>query len=107
MTTKGHMNPTSRVSKTTSQAGENSQSCQTNGPEHTIVSSIPRDLIFTRNNGRRAVSPEKRSREVAKLEQRVSKFKIDANIIGFLNSLIRILDEKSIKQFISNQMLNN
>jgi hypothetical protein len=44
MTTKGQMNPTSRVSVTASQAGENSQS---NGREHTIVSIIlsDRDLI--------------------------------------------------------------
>ena len=43
MTTKGQMNPTSRVSVTASQAGENSQ---TNGREHTIVSIILTDLIF-------------------------------------------------------------
>jgi hypothetical protein len=43
MTTKGQMNPTSRVSVTASQAGENSQ---TNGSEHTIVSIILTDLIF-------------------------------------------------------------
>ncbi len=41
------------------------------------------------------------TRKVAKFEQRVSKFKIDTNIIGFLNLLIRILDEKSIKKSIS------
>jgi hypothetical protein len=43
MTTKGQMNPTSRVSVTASQARENSQ---TNGREHTIVSIILTDLIF-------------------------------------------------------------
>jgi hypothetical protein len=43
MTTKGQMNPTSRVSVTASQAGENSQ---TNGREHKIVSIILTDLIF-------------------------------------------------------------
>jgi hypothetical protein len=53
--TKGKINPTSRVSLTASQAGENSQ---TNGPEHTILSSILTDLIIKRNNGRRAVSTE-------------------------------------------------
>jgi hypothetical protein len=37
------MNPTSRVSVTACQAGENSQ---TNGSEHMIVSSILTDLIF-------------------------------------------------------------
>jgi hypothetical protein len=55
MTTKGQMNPTSRVSITASQAGENSQ---TNGPEHTIVSRILTDLNFKRSNGRRAVSSD-------------------------------------------------
>jgi hypothetical protein len=52
------MNPTSRVSVTARpapQAGENSQ---TNGPEHTIVSSILTDLIFKRKIGRRAVSSD-------------------------------------------------
>jgi hypothetical protein len=43
MTTKGQMNPTFRVSVTSSQAGENSQ---TNGSDHTIVSIILTDLIF-------------------------------------------------------------
>jgi hypothetical protein len=43
MTTKGQMNPTSRVSVTASQAGENSQ---TNGSKHTIVSIILTNLIF-------------------------------------------------------------
>ncbi len=43
MTTKWQTNPTSRVSVTASQAGENSQ---TNGPEHTMVLSILTDLIF-------------------------------------------------------------
>ncbi len=43
MTTKGQMNPMSKVSITASQAGENSQ---TNGSEHTIVSSILTDMIF-------------------------------------------------------------
>ena len=47
MTTKGRMNPTSGVSVTASQAGENSQ---TNGLEHTIVSIILTDLIFKRSN---------------------------------------------------------
>ncbi len=37
MTTNGQMNQTSRVSIAASKTGENSQ---TNGPEHTIVSSI-------------------------------------------------------------------
>ncbi len=55
MTTKGQMNPTSRLSVTASQAGKNSQ---TNGPEHTIVSSILTDLIFQRSNGRRVVLSE-------------------------------------------------
>ncbi len=53
MTTKGQMHPKSRVSITSSQAKENSQ---TNGPEHTIVSRILTDLIFKGSNGRRAVS---------------------------------------------------
>ncbi len=53
MASKGQMNPTSRVSIMASQAGENSQ---TNGSEHTIVSSILTDLIFKRRNGRRAFS---------------------------------------------------
>jgi hypothetical protein len=53
MATKGQMNPMSMVSITVSQAGENSQ---TNGPEHTIISSILIDLIFKTSNGRRAVS---------------------------------------------------
>ena len=47
MNTKWQMNPTSRVSSTAFQAGENSQ---TNGVEHTIVSSILTDLIFKRSN---------------------------------------------------------
>ena len=55
MTTKGQMNPTSRVSVTASQAGENSQ---TNGREHTIVSIILTDLIFKRSNRRRVVLSE-------------------------------------------------
>jgi hypothetical protein len=57
MTTKGQMNPTSRVSKTASKTGEISQ---TNGSKHTgtIVPSILTDLIFKRSNGRRAVSSE-------------------------------------------------
>jgi hypothetical protein len=55
MTTKGQMNPTSRVGVTASQAGENSQ---TNGSEPTIVSSILTDLIFKRSNGGRAVSSD-------------------------------------------------
>ena len=38
-----------------SQAGENSQ---TNDPEHTVVSSYLKDLIFRRNHGRRAVLSE-------------------------------------------------
>jgi hypothetical protein len=42
MTTKGQMNPTSRVSVTASQAEENSQ---TNGREHTIVSIILEILV--------------------------------------------------------------
>jgi hypothetical protein len=37
-----------------SQAGERENS-ETNGHEHTIVSSILTDLIIKRNNGRRAV----------------------------------------------------
>jgi hypothetical protein len=54
MTTKGQMNPTSRMRITTSQAGENSQ---TNGSEHydMIVSSILTDLIFKKRKGRTAV----------------------------------------------------
>ncbi len=40
MTTKGQMNPTSRVRIMASQAGENTQNSQTNGSEHTIVSGI-------------------------------------------------------------------
>ncbi len=53
MNTKGQMNPTSRVSITASQAGENSQ---TNGSVHTIISSILTDPIFKRSNWRRAES---------------------------------------------------
>ena len=43
MTTKGQMTPTSRVSIMASQAGERENS-ETNGHEHTIVSSILTDL---------------------------------------------------------------
>jgi hypothetical protein len=55
MPTKGQMNPRSRVSITASKAGENSQ---TNGSEHTIVSSILTDPMFKRSNERRAVSSD-------------------------------------------------
>jgi hypothetical protein len=51
------MNPTSRVSVIASPAGEKSQ---TNGPEHTTVSSILTDLFFQRSNGnRRTIEPVK------------------------------------------------
>ena len=50
MTAKGQTNPFCRVSLTAPQAGEKSQS---NVPERTIVSSIPTDLIFRGNLGRR------------------------------------------------------
>ncbi len=74
MTTKGQMNPTSRVSVTASQVGENSQ---TNGSEHTIprLSSIPTDLIF-----KEATEEEQHRQthhwtiEAAQFKQRVSKF---------------------------------
>jgi hypothetical protein len=65
-----------------SQAGE-SRDSQTSGPELTIVSGILTDLIFKRNNGRRAVSSEPtiETREAAEFELRVSRFKIDTNVI--------------------------
>ena len=63
MTTKRQMKPTFSVSKTASQARENSQS---NVPEHTLVSSILNysDLIFRRNcteeqHFRPIIEPEK------------------------------------------------
>jgi hypothetical protein len=74
MSMKGQMTPTSRMSITASQTGENSK---TNGPEHTIVSSILTDLIFKKGNGRRMISsdpPGHRTSEAAEFEQRVSKF---------------------------------
>ncbi len=69
MTTKGQMKPASRVSITAFQAGENSE---TNGHEHTIISSILRDLVFKRSNGRREVSSDPLlTSEAAELKQRV------------------------------------
>jgi hypothetical protein len=84
MTTKGQINPTSRVSITACQAGENSQ---TNGLEHTIVSSILTDLVFKRSNGRRAVSSDpplnQRSSRV-----RATGFKLSASTAIFFDQFV-------------------
>jgi hypothetical protein len=69
MTAKGQMNSTSRVSIiTASQAGKNSQ---TNGFEHTIVSSILTDLIFQRTS--KEAKEEEQYRRSPPLNQRSSR----------------------------------
>ena len=79
MTTKGQMKPTCRVSLTASQAGEKSKS---NVPEHTIVSSIIMNLIFSRDLRRRTAQlgptiESAKQCEAAQHDQCVSKFKIN------------------------------
>ena len=127
MTTKGQMNPRSRVSVTASQAGENSQ---TNCRKHTIVSIILTDLIFKEATEDRSsivgatIEPAKQPSS----SRRVSNFLIVTNIVinsninldlGFLeikdkknfsnslNQLIKILVEKSINQPASNSNIES
>jgi hypothetical protein len=114
------MSPNSGASSTASQAGDNSQ---TNGSEHTTTSSI-----LTAWPSKETTEEEQYrwnhywTSEAAEFEPRVSRFKIDINIIinsninvdvGFLeikdkidvsnpmNLLIKILVEKSINQSTS------
>jgi hypothetical protein len=99
MITNGLMNPTSRVSITASQAGENSQ---TNGPEHTIVSSngtsILTDLTFKKSNGKRAVSSDHALK---------NKLKTKRISLIHLNLSIKILVEKSMHQSASNSNIKS
>jgi hypothetical protein len=86
MTTKGQMNPMSKVLLTAPQAGENTQS---NGPKHAIVSSIRTDLIFNRSNGRRAVSSDPPLNKLSSRAQATS-FKIQKGHKITINSNINL-----------------
>ena len=74
------------MSLTASRAGENSQ---TNDPEHTIVSSIPTDLIFRRDHERRAVLSEP-SLNRRRSWDRATRFKTQNRHNNSINSNINL-----------------